>query len=121
MPQFALLKISFLIRGSFHTSLALLGAFDHSLPLHHSPTASSLVLNLMRLYACYFSPRSPHFPLGWTARVSVNIVYLKATIPYCWICSLAEIIPFLYVCFQHPTCRTTEPGQGSIFSFAQSL
>jgi len=111
-------KLSFLFRGLFYTSLALLGAFGHSLPVHYFPAASSLMLNLMGLYACYFSPWSPRSPLGWTARVSVNI---EAPIPYCWTCSLAENIPFSYVCFRRPTRRTTEPGQGSILSFARSL
>jgi hypothetical protein len=55
VPQFALLKISFLFRASFHTSLALFSAFGDSLPVHHFPAASSLMLNLMGLYASYFS------------------------------------------------------------------
>ena len=79
-------KLSFLFRGLFHTSG--IARCLRSFPIR----ASSLMLNFMGLYACFLSPRSPRSPLGWTARVSVNIVYLKAPIPYCWTCSLAENI-----------------------------
>ena len=40
-------------------------------------------------------PRSPRSSPVWTARVSVNIVYLKASIPYCWTCSLWPKYSFL--------------------------
>jgi hypothetical protein len=56
VPQFALLKISFLFRASFHTSLALFSAFGHSLPVHHFPAASSLMLNLMRVVCVLLLP-----------------------------------------------------------------
>jgi hypothetical protein len=81
--------------------------------VHHFPAASSLMLNLLGYYASYCSPWSLRSPSTWTARVPPNIVYLRVPISYCWTCSLAEYIPFSYVCFRHPTCRTTEPGQGS--------
>jgi len=55
---------------------------------HRFPAASPLILDLLGLYACYSSPWSPRFPSAWTGHVSVNIVYLKASIPYCWTCSL---------------------------------
>ena len=57
-PQIALLNFSFLFRGLFHTSLVLLGAVGHPLPVHHFPV---LMLNLSWLYGRCSSPPKPSF------------------------------------------------------------
>ena len=87
MPQIAVLKILFLFRASFYNSLALLGAVGHPPGItslhHHHWCWTSLTCS---------SSRSPGSPLAWTAPVSVNVVYLKASMPYCWTCSLGPKI-----------------------------
>jgi hypothetical protein len=57
-------KFLFLFRGSFHTSLLLLGAVRHPLPVYHFPAALPLMLNLSGLYTRCSSPPKPSFPFG---------------------------------------------------------